>query len=255
MTPILPEPPQPAAVFSRAINYTVHSASPTPVYSAVTDAEPDAFLPSGDAPWIRSYVESILEDASRLSNQMESLIDELPRIQIFRSQLETCLRSPAAKRRPLRDALIAQIRASVVPSVYLQEVLKKCGAVRHPDALDIGVDLMAGFGAHLEGLCRRHIAAEIGRWQAVKPESSSTDDVCYVLLRSLGRSTVDAAQKLALIEKCLTNGPRSIREAAVHALGDAGGPEAERLLRNAARYDADSAVRESAESLLSEWEN
>ena len=159
------------------------------------------------------------------------------------------------KNKQLREELVQQIRDSAVPEAYLQAVMWKCADVHHPDTLDFSMDLLAGFSDQLEALCRGFIEADRQRWTIQPQQSHANDDICYVLLRALGRSQVDIAAKLAVIEDCLTNGPRGVREAAVHALGDVGGAEAERLLRVFAKEDVDCLVRESAESLLSEWEN
>lgn len=177
-------------------------------------------------------------------------MDELPRILTFRQTLVSAVRASPAQRRTLAGNLVDSIRQSEIPGVYLAEVLNHCGSSRHPDALDLGVDVLSAFGDHLVSLWRREMADARERWRAPGPNSLQNDDRVYMLLRALARSTAPENDQLAAIEDCLRAAPRDVREAAAHALGDWGGSTAEARLRQLAEHDPDRAVRETAQELL-----
>jgi hypothetical protein len=137
-----------------------------------------------------------------------------------------------------------------MPSIYIQEVLRQSATSGAPDRLDAGIDMLAQFDAPLIDVFESFLKNDRARWTSASDANHVNDDVCYVLLRALARSGVSPVEKMKLMDECLRTGTRSIREAAVHALGDMGGDAAKKRLRKIIADNSDALVRESAREAL-----
>jgi hypothetical protein len=210
------------------------------------------WIVSDDVGWARWFIAILSLDVARLKKDVQQLNRELPRFQQFRKDFEQFLCSSYRQRAEKRNAIVNSMRLSAVPSIYIHDVLRQCATGGGPDGLDIGIDLLAGFGDTLLGVFDSFLQKDRSRWPGASSAKHVNDDVCYVLLRALARSNAVNEKKMALIAQCLASGTNSIREAATHALGDMGGETAKKLLKHTVDHDPDNLVRESAQEALAD---
>jgi HEAT repeat protein len=161
-------------------------------------------------------------------------------------------RSPRSATPPLMHLVSSP---SNIASSNIQDVLQRCVASGDPDRLDAAIDRLTECGEALTEALDAFLAKDKCRWASATAANQVEDDICYVLLRALARSSVPYSEKLQRIADCLHDGTPGIREAATHALGDLGGNEARDLLRKAATADIDPLVRESAQEAVEDLES
>jgi hypothetical protein len=210
---------------------------------------PGRFVSASEAEWVRWQIAILLNEVERLKTDVHKIVREIPRFQTFRASFEQFIRSNFRARAGQRQNLADRIRTNAVPSIYIQEVLRRC-STDGPEGLDIGIDFLTEFGAPLRDVFDTFVNRDRQRWPFASLSNHVNDDVCYMLLRGLARSSLPISDKLPRIADCLHRGTASIREAATHALGDLGGDDAKKLLGQAVVADSDPMVRESAKEAL-----
>ncbi len=160
------------------------------------------------------------------------------------------------ERDALRKEVIARLRESRDPMKYVEDLLSQCVIHGGPDGLDIAIDVLSQFGDLVADFARAFHENDVRRWGRTREPTQDhvPDDYWYVLLRSAALSDLNDLNKFILIRTCAIRGPVSVREAAVHALGDIGGPQAVELLRKISESELSPMVRESAAEVLGDLE-
>lgn len=242
---------EPAAVaFAEPLNdFSLPASGASSLGEEISDLQWRARSASETA-MVRWQFSILHEMAHGLHQEVQRVVAELPRLLAFRQRLRDVLR-PKAKQKPEDcSEIIASIRRSAVPTIYVQEVLRQCSTSGGPNSFDLAIDLLAGFDAAVLEVFLGFLAKDRGRWLHAPVACHVNDDVCYILIRALARSKVPFQTKLDSIGECLTHGTSSIREGATHALRDVGGDAAKNLLKHAVAQDPDPLVRDSAQEAL-----
>ena len=140
------------------------------------------------------------------------------------------------------------------------ELLFECADRGGPDGLDIATDVLSQVGHVAVRYARRLLTTDGPKWR-VDGSRRVTGNVWYALLRGLCQSRIGASDKVIPVVSAALRGTASIREAAVHALGDLAEyvtpPQRERLrslLDKMAAGDDSSEVRESAKTVIENLE-
>jgi hypothetical protein len=165
--------------------------------------------------------------------------------------------APHRDRPALRAEVVDRLRTGPDRGDCLDTLLRECTERGGPDGLDLAIDALAQCGTLAADRAGKLWHEDAGRraGSSPHPRHHPKDDVWYVLLRAVGRSEIDPWRKLTILAYCALDGTPAVREAAVRALGDAGGPQAARLLRRVADADPSRAVREAAAEVLDDMED
>jgi hypothetical protein len=155
-----------------------------------------------------------------------------------------------ADRAALRARLTERIRTSRDPQAFLRVLLAVCVEQGGPDGLDLAIDLLIPLPEQVLDYARAWWKADHARWSQASAKPHTNDDVWYVLLRSLGHSRLPEFDKLAVIFYCAIEGTPSIREAAMHALGDTNTDASYRRIERLLAGESHPAVRDTALALL-----
>jgi hypothetical protein len=178
---------------------------------------------------------------------------------IFRRLARNLVKSPRHDRVHPRQAVIDHLRRLRQPVRAVNQFLFECVTAGGPDGLDVAIDVLSQTGLVTFQTAREFLAKDLRVRHSTDRSRSTSDDVWYVLLRSLCRSDADLFKKLSLTVTAATRGTTSMREAAVHAIRDLieANPEiadvARGLLLPMTR-DVNSAVRETAGEALQDLE-
>jgi hypothetical protein len=175
-------------------------------------------------------------------------------ISLFRRSVQHLITSHHASRDKLRIDIQNRLKTSRDPEGYLDVLLEECVTKGGPEGLDIAIDTLTPFGSLVLSYARRFWQRDYERWEDGSTKHHINDDVWYVLLRSAARSNLESWDKIAMLNYCATDGTASIREAAIHALGDVGGVVSARLIRKITQRDPSRMVRETAQEILSDLE-
>lgn len=155
-----------------------------------------------------------------------------------------------------RSKVVEKLRSSRDPTKFVGELLSQCVTRGGPDGLDIAIDVLSQVGNLVADFATEFLKNDVQRWDQTREFSRDheRDDSWYVLLRSAALSDLDDLNKLMIIRTCAIDGTVSVREAAVHALGDISGPVAVELIRSMRETDRSQMVRESAAEVLRDLE-
>lgn len=177
-------------------------------------------------------------------------------VTIFRRLVDGLLASDHRDRAALRTALITRLRHSEVPDVCIGELLELCATRGGPDGLDTAIDVLSHLGDFVLAYIRQFLKSDMNRWTAAGSADGLrwNDDKWYILLRAAARSNVEDGEKFRLLRLCGEAGTASMREATIHAMGDIGGDQAIRYIREIAGSTADPMVRETAEQVVDDLE-
>ncbi len=245
---------RPGAAFAEPIDEAPFRASSASGYGAELSEPTRRAIPRLEQALVRWLIE-LLSRKNRQSYNAYDALREAPRLHDFREQFGMFLRAPLSQQSANRSAIVARIRSSADPALYLHEVLRQCSlGGGGPNSFDLAIDLLSQFDNALLEILESFLDFERSRWNQLATAHHVNDDVCYILLRALARSSVGFQIRLDVIAGCLKHGTNSIREAAVHALGDLGGDAAKNLLQTALRQDLDRHVRESAQEALDDMD-
>jgi hypothetical protein len=179
-----------------------------------------------------------------------------PGLTFFQRAVHELIRSPHRERAARRQKVIDRLRASRDPMGYISELIDQCAVKGGCDGLDIGIDVLSQFGDLVLQYAREFWKKDVRRWREQKGSHRHhfNDDAWYVLLRAAARADLEPWQKIQMLRYCSMDGPESVREAAIHALGDLGGPAAIRFLRRLHETDRSPSVREATAVVLDDLE-
>ena len=179
-----------------------------------------------------------------------------PSLTLFRRSVHTLIRSSHRVRADQRNAVIERLRFSRDPMGYVNALLEECVAEGGPDGLDIVIDVLSNFPELTLQYAREFWRLDLTRLEKASdiPRHHLNDDVWYVLLRSAGSSAMDTFQKVGMLMYFAADGPESVREASIHALGDMGGNTAIRLLRRLRLAETHASVKETITQVLDDLE-
>ena len=179
-----------------------------------------------------------------------------PGLTFFQRAVHDLILSSHRDRATRRQNVIDRLRASRDPMGYINELIDHCAVRGGPEGLDIGIDVLSQFGDMVLQYARDFWKSDVKRWGSGEDSHRHhyNDDAWYILLRSAARSDLDPWQKVQMLLYCSIDGPKSVREAGVHAFGDLGGPVAARLLRRLRESDRSPSVREAAIEVLDDLE-
>ena len=155
--------------------------------------------------------------------------------------------------------VIAQLRSLREPVRAVNHLLFECVTGKGTDGLDLAVDVLSETPFALEQVCWDFLAKDLGSWHHPSASRRRRDDVWYVLLRSLARSTVGRWAKLTFLITACLRGNEAVRDSAAQAIGDLLENDPARafgcyLLKKLAGEDKSPAVRESARDALDDLE-
>jgi hypothetical protein len=175
---------------------------------------------------------------------------------LFRFLVQRLLGCPHRERAALREKVAARLREARDPVGYFNELLDQCVTGGGTDGLDIAIDVLSGVGSRTIEYAYEFWKQDHGRWVQANqsPRHHKNDDVWYILLRAMGASSLNEPRKRLLIFHCATAGSASIREAAIHALGELGDSVAVAFLRMGAERDPSPFVRGTAAMVLHDLE-
>jgi hypothetical protein len=179
-----------------------------------------------------------------------------PGLTLFRRAVHDLVRSSHQERAVRRENVIGRLRASRDPMGYINELIDHCAVWGGSEGLDIGIDVLSQFGDLVLQYAREFWKKDVERWGAEEDSHRHhfNDDAWYILLRSAARSDLEPWQKAPMLLSCSIDGPKSVREAGAHALGDMGGAVAARLLRRLRDSDHNPSVRAAATEVLDDLE-
>lgn len=163
----------------------------------------------------------------------------------FRQKMWWHLRSSYEKKAKQRKEIIDIVKRSLIPSIYIKEILRQC-SIGSLDGLNTGIDLLAQY-PNIIKYAKSFIKKDKSRWNSLRYHVN--DDIIYILLRATAISKAQTQKKLNLINECAFKSTGSIREAVVLALSDIGGEDAKTMLQKMIN-DEDVLVRESVKEVL-----
>src|SRR5688572_3126329 len=119
------------------------------------------------------------------AEQSDQMAGEIGRLPGFREQLRNLLRATANQQSALRNDLLGQIQSSMVPALFLHEVVRQSCLGGGPHSFDIAIDLLSTFDAPLLEVFEGYRSKDRARWLQSPTARHANDDVAYVLLRAL----------------------------------------------------------------------
>jgi hypothetical protein len=163
---------------------------------------------------------------------------EPPQSLRFEHEVGRFHRALGQERDAARSAIVKKLLAVDEPDEYIQTALRAFVSSSRPGRLDDAVDILSQCGRLLP-----QFVSEV----LTRPQPTSVDDdYWYVLIRSIGKSTLPSAR--LLVELLWSRSP----EAAVEALGDIGDAESLKKLRVVAAGDPSEFVRSLATEVIEE---
>jgi len=193
---------------------------------------------------------------TRLKTDASESLNGSTGLTFFRRLVHELLESSQQDRSGLRERVSERLRSSRNPFRYIKELLFLCATSGGTEGLDTAIDVLSNFGTLINEYESQFWMAERERWEHGRSEvrHHMNDDAWYVLLRAAAASDLPKWQKISMFVHCLSDGTPSIREAAIHALGDLGGPDAVDIIRNSRSTDASLMVRQTADEVLGDLE-
>ena len=193
---------------------------------------------------------------ARLTTTVSTSQTGSPSLTLFRRSLHALICSPHRVRANQRTVVIERLRMARDPMGYVNTLLEVCVTEGGPDGLDIAIDVLSNFPEHTLQYAREFWRLDKGRMEKLHdiPRHDLNDDVWYVLLRAVGTSVMGDFQKTQMLLYCAFDGPESVREASIHALGDMGGAHAIRLLRKLRNAETHASVKETIAQVLDDLE-
>ncbi len=138
-----------------------------------------------------------------------------------------------------RSAIIQKILNADNPDEYIQTTVQTLISSARPGRLDDAVDILSECGPRLEQFVNEVLL------QSMQIDDAD-EDFWYVLIRGIGKSTLPSARMF--VRMLWPNSP----DAAVEALGDIGGDESLKRLREVAAGDSPEFVRNLAAEIIEE---
>jgi hypothetical protein len=146
-----------------------------------------------------------------------------------------------------------------IPWGYLECLIEACLRGGGCEGLDIGTDVLAQVGEWTDEYIKGFARSDRPRWYAPTASDNrghhANDDAWYILLRAVGQTDLEPTQKASTLAYFLDHGTPSIREAAVRAMADLGGPEAVTLLADRRDRETSPLVARAIVQVLDDLED
>ncbi len=179
---------------------------------------------------------------------------------IFHRLVRNLVGSPRREREHARQMVTAFLTTLRQPVRGVNHLVFECVSAGGTDGLDMAIDVLSRAGGITFQAARDFLLRDHGQWRKEDAARSVSDDIWYVLLRSVCRSKVDKIDKVALVLTAVVKGTIGVREAAVQALGDMVSVDpgtvglVRKLLEQVVEEDASSDVRDTARGVLRDLE-
>ena len=146
------------------------------------------------------------------------------------------------------------IKESSNPSDFIDIFIRACLRWRG-SGLDIGIDTLIEVGGQTLTYAEEYYIRDCTRWSLSVPfpRHYTNDDVWYILLRSLGMSSLSLNQILPLCIVCLVRGVPNVRDSAILALYDKEDDDSIAVIKEHLKNEKSQMVRETILEILEEY--
>lgn len=157
--------------------------------------------------------------------------------------VKSFLEARGLHRSHLRGAIVRKLKEASPPLRITEGVIQTLLKSNKPGRLDDTIDILSQMGPNLYSF-----APEI-LWRR-QGEQARDPDLCYVVVRSLGRVDHSSKEPFALWASTLSE--EAAREAVVQTLGETDAPWSKALLDKIAREDTSDFIRDLARETLAD---